>query len=243
MQSSSNPALSDKAFGRYRQEAGAQTMSVGGTLLKAGLAFLVLIAAGSWGWSLFTQFGVTIPWWTLWVGMGAILMVGLWAALRPSIVSVLLYAALEGIYLGFASRAFETLYDGIVLQAIVLTLAITLGMFFLYASGLVKVTKKLYSVLLIATVGVLLYLVIEFFLVLLVPGFSTIVFSGPLGIGIAAAIVLIASLNLLLDFDTISKGVEHELSKKAEWYAAFGLMVTLIWLYVSVLRLLAATRR
>jgi uncharacterized YccA/Bax inhibitor family protein len=92
-------------------------------------------------------------------------------------------------------------------------------------------------------VGVAIYLLAEFIISLFVPSFLTFVTSGTSGIIIAAVIVLIAALNLFLDFNTISKGVENKLSKKAEWYAAFGLMVTLIWLYVSILRLLGASRR
>ena len=243
MDKSSNPALSDKAFKRYGTGTITETMTVGGTLAKVGLAFAVLLIAAGWGWSVAPQFGVTIPWWTLIVGSVVALGVGFWAVFRANPVNVLLYSALQGAYIGVISRIFETAYDGIIVQAVLLTLAITSGMFFLYASGIVKVTKKLYSVILIATVGVLIYLVAEFFLAMFVPGFGNAVFSGPLGIVIAAVIVLIAALNLLLDFDTIRRGVAEKLSKKAEWYAAFGLMVTLIWLYVSILRLLAASRR
>lgn len=243
MQQSSNPALSSKAFARFDTSDQTNTMSVGGTLLKVGLAFLVLLAAGAWGWTLFPQFGSIIPFWVLWVGLGLTLVVGFWAVFQANFFNVLLYAGLEGAYLGIVSRSLETLYNGIVTQAIILTLAITLGMFFLYASGAVKVNKKFASVMLIATVGVLIYLVAEFFLALFIPGFANLVFSGPLGIVIALIIVIIAALNLLLDFDTITRGVQNKLSKKAEWYAAFGLMVTLIWLYISILRLLAATRR
>lgn len=243
MDTSSNPALSNKAFARFDTSEQVDTMSVGGTLLKTGLAFIVLLAAGAWGWTLFPQFGSTIPWWVMWVGVGATLAVGFWAVFNANVINVLLYAALEGVYLGIISRSLETWYNGIVTQAIVLTLAITLGMFFLYATKIVKISKKFYSVMLIATLGVLIYLVAEFLLALIIPGFSNLVLSGPLGIIIALVIVFIAALNLLLDFDTISRGVQNKLSKKAEWYGAFGLMVTLIWLYVSILRLLAATRR
>jgi Predicted membrane protein len=243
MDTSSNPALSDNAFKRYDVIGQEKTMSVGGTLLKVTLAFFVLLLGAAWGWTLAPQLGFAIPWWTFWVGSFVSLAVGFWAVFNANPLNVLLYAALQGIYLGFISNIFSALYDGIVVQAILLTLTITLGMLFLYATGLVKVTRKLYSVILIATVGVLIYLVAEFFLSLFLPGFTNVVLSGPWGIVIAAIIVLIASLNLLLDFDTINRGVENKLGKKAEWYAAFGLMVTLIWLYVSILRLLAATRR
>ncbi len=243
MNQSSNPALSDKAFQRFDEVGSEGTMSVQGTLVKAGYAFLVLLAGAVAGWAALPLFGTVIPLWVLWVGIGLTFAVGMLTVFKANPVTVTLYAGLEGAYLGIVSRAFETAYDGIVLQAILLTLAMTLGMFFLYATGAVKVTQRLRSVIIIATVGVLMYLVAEFFIALFVPSFLSVLMSGPTAIIIGCIIVLIASLNLLLDFDTISKGVANKLSKKAEWYAAFGLMVTLVWLYVSILRVLAASRR
>ncbi len=243
MQQSSNPALSSKAFGRFASTDANDKMTVGGTLRKMGYAFAVLLVAAAVGWAIFPQFGVTIPFWTIWVGLGLTLVAGFWAAFKANIFSVTTYAILEGAYLGIVSRLFETAYNGIVLQAILITLAVTLGMFFLYSTGIVKVTKKLRSVIIIATVGVFIYLVLELILSLVIPGFLGVVTSGVTGIVIALIIVLIAALNLLLDFDAITKGAENNLSKKAEWYGAFGLLVTLVWLYVSILRLLGASRR
>ncbi len=243
MQQSSNPALSNKAFGRYASSDANDKMTVAGTLQKMGYAFAVLLAGAAAGWALFPLFGTVLPFWSIWVGLGLTLVVAIWAAFKANFFSVTAYAVLEGAYLGIISRLFETAYNGIVLQAILITLAVTLGMFFLYSTGIVKVTQKFRSVIIIATVGVLIYLVLELILSLFVPGFLTLVSSGVTGIVIAAIIVLIAALNLLLDFDTIAKGVEQNLSKKAEWYGAFGLLVTLIWLYISILRLLGASRR
>lgn len=181
-------------------------------------------------------------WWIGGISLAALVM-GFVAVFRSNIFTVTGYAILEGVLIGLISRQFETAYDGIVLQAVLLTFSTTIGMLALFSSGLVTVTKKLRSVILIATVGVLLYLVFEFLMVLFNPGFATVLSTGPLGITIAAVITLIAALNLLLDFDFISRGVKEGFPKKAEWYAAFGLLVTLVWLYVSILRLLAASRR
>ncbi len=243
MQQSSNPALSNKAFARYETADVSDKMTVGGTLAKVGVSFVVLLLAAAWGWTLLPQFGTTIPVWVLWVGIIATLGAGFLAVFKANFFTVMLYAVLEGLYLGVISRLFETAYNGIVTQAIILTGAIALGAYVLYAARIVKVTKKFVSVVMIATVGVLIYLVAEFFLSLFIPGFANFVFSGVGGIVIAAIIVLIAALNLFLDFNTIETGVEKGLAKKAEWYAAFGLMVTLIWLYISILRLLGASRR
>lgn len=243
MNQSSNPALSNGAFRRFATAGADDVMTVGGTLAKTALSFVVLLLGAAAGWALFPEFGSSIPVWVLWVGLAATVVIGFIAAFRSNVFTVSLYAILEGTYLGITSRAFQSVYDGIVVQAILLTLAVTLGMFILYGSGLVKVTQKFRSIILIATVGLLLYLAAEFVLSLFIPGFFNIVSTGLTGFIIGLIIVIIAALNLLLDFDTISKGAQAGLSRKAEWYAAFGLMVTLIWLYVSILRLLLASRR
>lgn len=242
MNSSSNPAFSDKAVQRLGATDSANTMTMSGSLGKAAMAIAVLIAAAIFGWRLFPSLA-TVPWPILIGWFVALLVVGIVAAFRPNPVTVFGYAILEGAYLGVISRVFDESFDGIVSQAIVLTFAITIGMFILYASGLVKVTQKLRSVILIATVGVCLYILAEFILSLFIPSFATFAFTGTSGIIIAAIIVLIAALNLLLDFDFVSRGIAQKLDKKAEWYFAFGLMVTLVWLYISIIRLLAASRR
>jgi uncharacterized YccA/Bax inhibitor family protein len=161
---------------------------------------------------------------------------------KPSPVLIVPYALGQGIVLGAISQLFGSAYQGIVLQAVYLTLAVSLSMFVLYSTGLVKVTEKLRSVILIATVGVLIYYLGTFLIGLFSPAFIDTINSGTLGVVLGGVIVLIAALNLLLDFDFIDRGAEQKLPKQFEWYAAFGLMVTLIWLYMSILRMLAASR-
>jgi uncharacterized YccA/Bax inhibitor family protein len=243
MDTSSNPVFANKAITRFKETDAAGTMTMAGSVAKTAFAMALLMAAAVVGWMLFPKIGVTIAWGWLVAFLIATPIVGIVTAFKPSAQTVALYAVMEGLVLGVASKAFESAYDGIVLQAILLTLAMTVGMLILFATGAVKVTAKFRSVIMIATFGVLIYLLFEFIISLFSPGFLTIVTSGPWGIVIAAVIVLIAALNLLLDFDFISKGAEQGLAKKTEWYAAFGLMVTLIWLYISILRLLAASRR
>lgn len=242
MNSSSNPAFSEKALKRLVVGEGSDVMSVKGSIAKTGYALAMLIAAAVSGWILLPQIG-EVPVWLLVTLFIATPIIGVITAFRANPVLVTIYALLEGFLIGVLSRLFETAYNGIVLQAVLLTIATTLGMLFLFVNGTVKVTQKARSVIMIATVGVLIYLLFELIVSFVNPGFLSILTSGPVGIVIAAVIVLIAALNLLLDFDFISRGVEHKLSKKTEWYAAFGLMVTLVWLYVSILRLLAASRR
>jgi len=244
MQSSSNPALSDKALKRLQVGEGTDVMTVKGSIAKTGYALAVLLVAAVVGWSILPQITAgAVPGWLLITLLIATPIIGIITAFKANPVLVTIYAILEGLLIGVISRMFETAYDGIVLQAILLTIATTLGMLFLFVNESVRVTQKARSVIMIATVGVLIYFVFELLMGLFNPSFFSILTTGPLGIVIAAVIVLIAALNLLLDFDFITRGVAHKLAKKTEWYAAFGLMVTLVWLYISILRLLGASRR
>lgn len=242
MQSSSNPAFSDKALKRLAVGEGTDVMSVSGSIAKTTYALAILIASAAVGWFVLPQFGVAIPWWLIITLAIATPIVGIITAFKANPVMVTIYAVLEGLLIGVVSRAFETAYSGIVLQAVLLTVATTLGMLFLFVNGSVRVTQKARSIIMIATVGVVIYFVFELLMGLFNPGFLSVLTTGPVGIVIAAVIVLIAALNLLLDFDFIERGVQGKLAKKTEWYAAFGLTVTLIWLYMSILRLLAASR-
>lgn len=241
MDESSNPALSRKTMERLAGLEGSSAMTVRGSLVKAGYALLIVFLSAGLGWNMFATTAVS-GWWLFGVSMAAFI-VGMVAAFKANAFTVTLYAVLEGLLLGVVSRFMETAYDGIVVQAILVTMATTVAMFALYATGVVTVTKKLRSVIMIATLGLVLYLFLEMIISMFSPSFLTMVSSGGMGIAIALVIVFIAALNLLLDFNFISEGASKKLPKKAEWFAAFGLTVTLIWLYVSVLRLLAASRR
>jgi len=242
MQSSSNPAFSDKALKRLAVGEGTDVMSVSGSIAKTAYALAVVVAAAAVGWLVLPQIATAIPLWLIITLVIATPIVGIITAFKANPFLVTLYALLEGLLIGVLSYAFESQYNGIVLQAVLLTVATTLGMLFLFVNGTVKVTQKLRSVILIATLGVVIYFVFELIIGFFNPSFLSILTGGPMGIVIGAVIVLIAALNLLLDFDFIERGVRGKLAKKTEWYAAFGLVVTLIWLYVSILRLLAASR-
>lgn len=240
---SSNPAFSDKALERLAAQEGSGIMTVRGSLAKTAYGIVLAIIAAAVGWALVPRLGASISWWWVaGVSIGA-LVIGLVAAFKSNPFTVTLYALLEGLLIGLISRQFEAAYDGIVVQAVIITLATTVGMLALFNSGLIEVTNKVRSVIMIATVGVLLYFVFTLIMSFISPGLVSVLSSGPVGIAIAAVIVIIAAMNLLLDFDFIRRGSEQGLAKKAEWYAAFGLLVTLIWLYVSILRLLGASRR
>jgi len=240
----SNPLLS---AGRLQSMGTAQdaaaAMTAGGAVAKTLVLLVIVSIAGAFSWSLLDAENPAAIWWLIGASVVAFVIALVIVFRGVSPILAMLYAATEGIVLGFVSSLFATAYDGIVVQAILLTVATMFGMLFLYMTGMVKVTQRLRSVILIATLGVVIFLVAQLVLSFFVPSLILVWNTGALGIAIAAVIVVIAALNLLLDFDFITQGVEHQLPRRAEWYAAFGLMVTLIWLYLSILRLLALTRR
>ena len=161
-------------------------------------------------------------------------------------VTAPLYALLEGLVLGSLSAVFELRYPGIAIQAVGLTFGTLFAMLFLYRSGIIKVTEKFRMGVFAATGGIALFYFLEIIL-----SFFHINFmgtygvngSGLIGIGFSLLVVGIAALNLVLDFDFIEKGVQYGAPKYMEWYGAFGIMVTLIWLYLEMLRLLSKLNR
>jgi uncharacterized YccA/Bax inhibitor family protein len=153
-----------------------------------------------------------------------------------------LYAALKGLFIGGISAYFAALYEGIVMQAAGLTFGILFALLAAYKSGLIKATENFKLGICAATGGIALFYLMSIVLGLFGVNMTFLHDSSPLSIGISVFIVIIASLNLVLDFDFIENGVEAGAPKYMEWFAAFGLMVTLIWLYIEILHLLAKLR-
>jgi uncharacterized YccA/Bax inhibitor family protein len=244
VESSSNPALQDKNIKRLSKTFDSvESMTIAGTLVKIGFLLALVSIVGAWSWSLTSSNLESAFWLTTGASIAAFIVALIIIFKSPNPVLIVAYTALQGVVIGAVSFLFGETYQGIVAQAILFTLSITLGMLFLFATRLVTVTQKLRSMILIATVGVVLFYVLSFIISLFSQSFADFVSAGTSGVVIAFVIVVIAALNLLLDFDFIEKGVEKELPKQFEWYGAFGIMVTLIWLYFSILRLLAASRR
>jgi len=154
-------------------------------------------------------------------------------------ITVPIYALLEGLFLGGISRFFEDRFPGIASQAIILTLGILGALLLAYKSKLIKPTENFKLGVFAATGGIAMIYVIGFVMSLFGSGIPLIHESGMIGIGFSVFVVIIASLNLVLDFDFIEQGAEQGAPKYMEWYGAFGLLVTLIWLYLEILRLLA----
>ncbi len=241
---SGNPALTDKTF-RGLPRTG-EAMTLGGTVNRAAIMLaLVLITAG-WTWNQFYTSqnpAAVMPY--MWVGILGGLVAALATVFKKTWAPVTapVYALLEGLALGGISAAFEVRFPGIVMQAVGLTFG-TLGALLLaYRSGLIKATENFKLGVVAATGGIFLVYLVDIILRFFGIGIPFIHEGGALGIGFSVFVVIIAALNLVLDFDFIESGVAQGAPKYMEWYGAFGLMVTLIWLYLEILRLLAKTRR
>ena len=154
-----------------------------------------------------------------------------------------IYALLEGLALGGLSAFLERTYHGIALNALGLTMGVTLVMLFLYTSGALRATPKFTLGVVAATGGIVLVYVVDMVLRIFGRQVPLLSSSGPWGIAVSVLIVIIAALNLILDFDFVETGVHAGAPKYMEWYGAFGIMVTLVWMYLEILRLLAKMRR
>jgi uncharacterized YccA/Bax inhibitor family protein len=240
-----NPAFNPAAYAAAPKTAPA-TMTVAGTAFKALIYSFVLIAAAVGGWSSVTPDpggAVVWPGWVWWVGLAAFVFAMVTIA-RPESAALtgLVYAALEGAVLGAISAIYEIRFDGIIVQAVILTIAVLLGTLLLYLFGIVRATSRLARGVIVAMGGlVMLYL---FGWILSLFGVDAAFWARPTSFGIFFSVVVVglAALNLVLDFDMIERFSAAGAPRQREWYAAFGLVLTLVWLYLEVLRLIALSR-
>ncbi len=240
---SGNPVLSQKTFSDSLVELGAERMTVRGTLNKFGLLFLMLLGGASFTWSLFYQ-GVNVMPWAIGSAIGGFVLAIIMTFKKEwSPYLALGYGLLEGLFLGAISAvfnaAFAQSYPGIVTQAVLLTLGVAAAMFVLYHFRIIKATPVFKKVIIMATAGIAIVYIISIVLRLFGIQMPLLHDSSPLGIGISLFIVGIAALNLILDFDRIEQGAAAGAPKYYEWFSAFGLLVTLVWLYLEMLRLLS----
>lgn len=219
-----------------------QIMTVNGTIQIAAFMGLIVVAAAAFTWSRFTM-GYTDMAQALMTGgaiVGFIMAIIIIFARTYFLVPV--YAVCEGLFLGGVSAVFESSYPGIVFQAITGTFAAFFSMLILYRTGMIRCTDKFRSTIFIATASIFVVYLVNFigsFLGYSVPLINS---SSPIGIAISAVIVLVAALNLIIDFEFIEQGAQNMYPKNYEWYGAFGLLVTIVWLYVEILKLLAKLR-
>ena len=243
---SSNPTLSDKIFDDAGAVQRSQAMTIQGTVDKLFILTVLMVAAAVVTWN--------------WVGTPERAALGLALALGGALVGFVVglitcfarswapflspvYALSQGLFLGAISFTYEKLYNGIVVESLGLTIAVLLILLFAYKTRLIKVTDHLRAGIIAATGAIALLYLVEFILGFFNIAVPSINGTGPIGIAFSLLVVFIASMNFVLDFDFIERGAEDGAPKYMEWYGAFGLLVTLIWVYLEILRLLSKLRR
>lgn len=257
-----NPALNDKTFAPERvrtldpravgepgappAEAWRSRMTLDGVVLRSAILFPILLATGWVGWRSvgIDRFeGPSIPGWLMLAVLGGF-GIAVLTIFKPRLAQYTApaYAAIEGLVLGAISAIYSVRYEGIVLQAVMLTAAVFALMLGLYVKRIIRVTERVRSVVMTATLAVMAVYILSFVLRLFGADVPFIHDASPVGILFSLAVVALASYNLLLDFDLIENGIQNGAPKWMEWYAAFGLLVTLVWLYLELLRLLSKLR-
>jgi uncharacterized YccA/Bax inhibitor family protein len=265
-----NPTLNDKRFETIQKEdeagwaapvalahadatgapppaARVAHMTANGAFAKTFALFLLVLAGGTVGWSqtqLSTTNQVEIPGWS-WICLFGAFGLAMVCVFKPKASPYLapLYAIVEGVFLGVISKAFEIQWDGIVFQAVLATVGVFFATLALYVFGVVKVTRRFQMVVIGATFGIFfLYL---FGAILSLFGVDVVFWNQPTALGIIISVVIccVASLNLFLDYEFIRQASINGAPKYMEWYGAFGIMVTLVWIYLEMLRLLSLLRR
>lgn len=240
----SNPVLGSDAFRGFTRVTGAAAMTIQGTVNKSLILLAVLIISSMWTWRTAIVSGPQAVMPLMYLGIFG----GLVAAIATSFkrewapVTTPVYAVLEGLFLGGISSLFEAAYPGVVFQAVTLTLGTLLAMLIAYRTGLIKATERFKLGVVAATGGIFLIYMASMILGFFGVHMSFVSGGGSMGILFSLAVVVIAALNLVLDFDLIEQGAAGGAPKYMEWFGAFALMVTLIWLYIEILRLLARLR-
>lgn len=234
---SHNPVMNEQAFQRSAQNpviSRGETMTVQGavnkTLLLGAIMLLTAVVGFTYANPIF-----------MWGGAIGGLIIVFVAASRPHLSPTLapIYAALEGLFVGGISAIYASLLDGIILQAVTLTMAVFFVMLFIYKTGIIKVTNKFRSGVIMATGAIVVVYLLSFVLSFFGISIPYLHEGGMIGIGISLVIIGVAALNLLLDFDNFEKGEQYGAPSYMEWFSAMGLLITLVWLYVEILRLIA----
>jgi len=240
----SNPALNENTFDGRVAIAG-EAMTLQGTVNKTGVLLLCVVITSAWTWGIAHSQApeAALPW----------MMGGLVGGLVFALVTIFkkewspitspIYALCEGLVLGGISALLERTYPGIAIQAMGLTFGVTAVMLMLYRTGVLRATPKFTVGVVAATGGIFVVYMVDLVLGMFGRHVPLLNSAGPLGIGVSAVIVIIAALNLILDFDFVETGVHARAPKYMEWYGAFGIMVTLVWMYMEILRLLSKVRQ
>lgn len=240
---SSNPALGKETFRKAeRMVDDSSVMTIQGTVNKLAMLGLLLMTTATLIWNLMAKgtIGFTGPlvYGSIFGGLILAVIIVFKPKLAPTLAPI--YALVEGVVVGGISYLYGYMYDGIVMQALFLTLGVFFAMLMIYKSGLIKVTENFKLMVAAATGGIMIYYLVSLVMGMFGGGSLPLIHESSLmGIGFSLFVIAIASLNLVVDFDFIEAGAEQGAPKYMEWYGAFGLLVTLIWLYIEILRLLA----
>ena len=236
---SGNPALSSETFRGISSVTSEDRMTINGTVNKTAFSLTLLLLAASFTFS--PNYS-----WLIWPGFIGGFIVAIITIFKKewAPITVPIYAILEGLALGGISYMYNALFEGIVSQAILLTLGILFSLLFAYKSKIIAATENFKLGVFAATGGIFLVYIVSFIMSFFGSGLPVMdpTNSSLFSIGFSLFVVIIASLNLVLDFDFIEEGSERGMPKYMEWYGAFGLLVTLIWLYLEILRLLSKLR-
>ncbi|MCK5014438.1 MAG: Bax inhibitor-1/YccA family protein [Candidatus Omnitrophica bacterium] len=253
-----NPALNSSVFDQARSFGTGETMTLQGTINKTFVLLGLLILSAAWVWGKIMEPAApvfeglegarrSVP-----PAVGPLMMVGIFGGMIAGFVTIFkkewapitspVYALCEGLFIGGISAIFEVQYPGIVIQAVALTFGTLFCLLTAYKSGLIKPTENFKLGIVAATGAICLIYFVSIIMGFFGASIPMIHSSGPLGIAFSLFVVTIAALNLVLDFDFIEKGATMGIPKYMEWYAAFGLVVTLVWLYIEILRLLVKLR-
>ena len=238
-----NPVLNDNTFQHTQGDTKNGHMTINGTVNRTYFLLFMLLIPALYTWDMFARESPLVSVFMI-IGVVGGLIVALITAFKKTLAPITapVYAVLEGLFLGGISAYFEAMYPGIVIQAVTLTFGVLFCLLFAYKSGFIKVTENFKLGVVAATGSIFVIYLISFVMGIFGVSVPYIHESGLIGIGFSLFVVTIASLNLVLDFDFIENGARNKMPKYMEWYAAFGLMVTLVWLYIEILRLLAKMR-
>ena len=235
-----NPVLNKKAFENVVY-GNSDVMTINGVINKSFILWLMLAVGAYLGWRN-PSIVLGLFWVNFVITLALCVIISFYRQISPYLSP--LYAFGEGLFLGMITLFFEKEYPGIAVNAVFLTISVLLCMLAAFKSGKIRATRKFHLVVGISTTAIFFVYFIDILLYSFnVPGITFIHSSGTIGILFSVFVVIIASLNLIRDFDIIQRGVYMCAPKYMEWYGAFALMVTIIWLYLEILRLLSKTRR
>ena len=240
---SGNPTLSEKAFKNTGYIDYTNSMTVRGTLNKFGFMFLMVMGTAYYSWKEFTQGGNVQP--LIWGGAIGGFVVALVIMFKKEWSPYLapLYALLEGLFLGAISATYNAAFaermPNIIMNAVGLTFGTAIAMYLLYSFKIIQATQKFKAIIFTATAGIAIFYLIAMVLRMFGVQMAFLHEGSAMGIGFSLVVVAIAALNLILDFDMMEQGAAAGAPKYMEWYGAFGLLVTIVWLYLEILRLLS----